>query len=108
MATLNADKETNTRHCFYQMGSLFTVCVFCACFYWLGASSKSAASQRTGGPRNIVEGTVFINGTAPIGTVDHDFICATLDWWPPDKCDYGTCSWGKASFLNLVSLSSSL
>lgn len=101
MATLNADKETNKRHCFYQMSSLFTVCVFCACLYWLSASSKSAASQRIGGPRNIVEGTVFINGTAPIGTTDHDFICATLDWWPPDKCDYGTCSWGKASFLNL-------
>jgi hypothetical protein len=37
-----------------------------------------------------------------IGNIDDDFICATLDWWPPQKCDYGTCSWGLASLLNLV------
>ncbi|KAF9662106.1 hypothetical protein SADUNF_Sadunf18G0018800 [Salix dunnii] len=97
----NADKVTSTRHCVYLMGSLFTICFFCASFYWLIERSKSVASERTGGPGNIVECTVFINGTAPIGTTDRDFICATLDWWPPDKCDFGTCSWGKASFLNL-------
>ncbi|KAJ4813756.1 Heparanase [Rhynchospora pubera] len=36
-----------------------------------------------------------------IASTDHDFICATLDWWPPEKCDYGTCGWGLASILNL-------
>ncbi|KAF2287248.1 hypothetical protein GH714_039440 [Hevea brasiliensis] len=55
-------------------------------------SSVFGASQST-------EGTVFINGTASIGATDHDFICATLDWWPPDKCDYGTCSWAELLFL---------
>ncbi|CAI0444307.1 unnamed protein product [Linum tenue] len=49
----------------------------------------------------IVEGTVFINGSSRIGRTDADFICATLDWWPPEKCDYGTCSWGTTSLLNL-------
>ncbi|KAK9683562.1 hypothetical protein RND81_10G149900 [Saponaria officinalis] len=44
---------------------------------------------------------VFINSTDQIGQTDEDFICATLDWWPPDKCDYGTCSWGTDTLLNL-------
>ncbi|KAF4373109.1 hypothetical protein F8388_019291 [Cannabis sativa] len=46
-------------------------------------------------------GTVYINGSSAIGRIDDDFVCVTLDWWPPHKCDYGTCSWGNASLLNL-------
>nr|GLL20383.1 heparanase-like protein 3 [Ipomoea trifida] len=53
------------------------------------------------GYSEVVEGTVFINGKSAIGKTDNDFICATLDWWPFDKCDYGTCSWDHASLLNL-------
>ncbi|KAL9226750.1 hypothetical protein vseg_002524 [Gypsophila vaccaria] len=44
---------------------------------------------------------VFINSTVQVGQTDVDFICATLDWWPPEKCDYGTCSWGTDTLLNL-------
>ena len=62
-------------------------------------------SADTVGGGNKVGGTVFINGKSPIGKIDDDFVCATLDWWPPEKCDYGTCSWGHASLLNLVSFS---
>lgn len=47
---------------------------------------------------------VIVDGTNPIATTDEDFVCATLDWWPPEKCDYGTCAWGLASMLNLVSV----
>ncbi|CAH8384908.1 unnamed protein product [Eruca vesicaria subsp. sativa] len=47
------------------------------------------------------KGTVFVYGRAAVGTIDEDFICATLDWWPPQKCDYGTCAWDHASILNL-------
>ena len=49
---------------------------------------------------------VEVDGRAAIGgrtdETAETFVCATLDWWPPDKCDYGTCSWGNASLLNLV------
>lgn len=45
---------------------------------------------------------VEINSSATIATIDDHFVCATLDWWPPEKCDYGTCAWGNASLLNLV------
>lgn len=55
-----------------------------------------------------IQGFVFIDGSSAIGEIDGDFICATLDWWPPEKCDYGTCSWDHASLLNMVSSSSSL
>ncbi|CAL0327828.1 unnamed protein product [Lupinus luteus] len=48
-----------------------------------------------------VKGTIVINESSVIGNIDNDFVCATLDWWPPEKCDYGRCSWGLASLLNL-------
>ncbi|XP_017249380.1 heparanase-like protein 3 [Daucus carota subsp. sativus] len=46
-------------------------------------------------------GTVSVDGRNAIAVVDDDYVCATLDWWPPEKCDYGTCSWGKTSLLTL-------
>ncbi|GER37077.1 glucuronidase 3 [Striga asiatica] len=48
-----------------------------------------------------VHGTVVIDGKRYIAETDENFVCATLDWWPADKCDYGTCSWGNSSILNL-------
>ncbi|XP_021769385.1 heparanase-like protein 3 [Chenopodium quinoa] len=44
---------------------------------------------------------VYFNSTAEIARTDDDYICATLDWWPSDKCDYDSCSWGETSLLNL-------
>lgn len=26
-------------------------------------------------------------------------VCTSMDWWPPDKCDYGDCAWANASVL---------
>ncbi|PWA65737.1 glycoside hydrolase, family 79 [Artemisia annua] len=46
-------------------------------------------------------GRVWIDGKSKIAETDNDFICATMDWWPPEKCDYGTCSWGHSSLLNV-------
>lgn len=74
--------------------------IFSLVCYWLyqvthNHNTISVASQST------EEDTVFVNGTVAIGRIDDDFVCATIDWWPPEKCDYGTCSWGSASLLNL-------
>jgi hypothetical protein len=43
-----------------------------------------------------------VKGVTNIATTDENFICATLDWWPENKCDYNQCPWGKAGILNLV------
>ncbi|KAF8393125.1 hypothetical protein HHK36_021366 [Tetracentron sinense] len=82
------------------MGSLFQLLGLCFWVYFFCYISITVVSQNVGGSGNV-EGIVFIDGKAPIGKTDDDFICATLDWWPPEKCDYGTCSWGLASLLNL-------
>lgn len=82
------------------MGSQIWVCLFGFLSF---IHSVNSEGEGTGG--GSIEGLVRINGIEPIGKIDDDFVCATLDWWPPEKCDYGTCSWGSASLLNLVSYS---
>ncbi|XP_057443600.1 heparanase-like protein 2 [Lotus japonicus] len=42
-----------------------------------------------------------VKGVTTIAKTDENFICATLDWWPPNKCDYNQCPWGKSGILNL-------
>lgn len=83
----------------FQMGLLFSLTVLLFLLLMVCLSMKTIVSLDV----NVVEGSVNVNGTASIGYIDEDFICATLDWWPPEKCDYGSCSWGNASLLNLVS-----
>lgn len=46
--------------------------------------------------------TLSVRGVTNIATTDENFICATLDWWPSNKCDYNQCPWGQAGILNLV------
>lgn len=48
--------------------------------------------------------TVIVRGSATVAETDDYFVCATLDWWPPEKCNYNQCPWGQSSILNLVSL----
>ncbi|KAL1325120.1 hypothetical protein AAHE18_13G138800 [Arachis hypogaea] len=43
-----------------------------------------------------------VKGVTNIATTDENFICATLDWWPSNKCDYNQCPWENAGILNLV------
>lgn len=62
------------------------------------SNSKKSCAKNDGDDGILV---VEVEGSAILATTDEAFICATLDWWPPDKCDYGTCSWGQSSLLNL-------
>ena len=47
-------------------------------------------------------GRVWIDGERKIAETDTNFVCATIDWWPPQKCDFGTCSWDHSSLLSVV------
>ncbi|KAF1889608.1 hypothetical protein Lal_00024935 [Lupinus albus] len=44
---------------------------------------------------------VSVKSVTSIANTDENFICATLDWWPSNKCDYNQCPWGQAGILNL-------
>ncbi|PKA63060.1 Heparanase-like protein 3 [Apostasia shenzhenica] len=68
-----------------------------ALFYLLAFSLVLSPAGST----PVMQGSAVVDGAAAIAVTDEHFICATLDWWPPDKCDYGTCPWGRASLLNL-------
>ncbi|CAN4118285.1 unnamed protein product [Withania somnifera] len=78
------------------MASLFSsflgLYFFLLLLYFIQSSKSSSILE---------EGTLYIDGVSSIAKIDEDFICATLDWWPSNKCDYGTCSWGNSSLLNL-------
>lgn len=39
-------------------------------------------------------------GPAAVASTSEDYICATTDWWPPNKCDYGVCPWGDTKHGN--------
>lgn len=84
-------------------GLLLQVVGFCVwAVFSLGGSSAtvsstSAAAAAAGGA------LVVVDARSAIAETEQAFVCATLDWWPPEKCDYGTCAWGLASLLNLVS-----
>ncbi|XP_009595353.1 heparanase-like protein 2 isoform X1 [Nicotiana tomentosiformis] len=50
----------------------------------------------------IVEDTALvIDGTVKIAETDANYVCATLDWWPKEKCNYNECPWGYTSLMNL-------
>lgn len=83
------------------MGSQIRLLGLCLLVY-LASLRFIGVSAVYGRGGKAVEGTVLVHGKYPIGRIDDDFVCATLDWWPPQKCDYGKCSWGHASLLNLV------
>ena len=57
--------------------------------------------------RDVTRVTIFVDATKTVATNDEHFICATVDWWPHDKCNYNHCPWGNSSVINLVRLGKS-
>ncbi|KAL0911478.1 hypothetical protein M5K25_019622 [Dendrobium thyrsiflorum] len=45
--------------------------------------------------------TIIVKGSVTEAETDDNFVCATVDWWPPEKCNYKQCPWGKSSIFNL-------
>ncbi|KAJ1385867.1 Glycoside hydrolase, family 79 [Sesbania bispinosa] len=82
------------------MGSQIRLLGLCLLVY-LVSFSFIGVNALNGRGNGAVKGIVVVHGKSAIGRIDDDFVCATLDWWPPQKCDYGRCSWGHASLLNL-------
>ncbi|MCO5566700.1 hypothetical protein L7F22_020378 [Adiantum nelumboides] len=62
---------------------------------WVGGAAPAPDDAK------LDHAAVAVDGSEPIAQVDPSFVCATLDWWPPEKCSYGHCSWLNASLLNL-------
>ncbi|XP_057459795.1 heparanase-like protein 1 [Actinidia eriantha] len=44
---------------------------------------------------------IVVNGTQAVAKTDANYVCATIDWWPHDKCNYNQCPWGYSSIINL-------
>ncbi|XP_008805083.2 heparanase-like protein 2 [Phoenix dactylifera] len=45
--------------------------------------------------------TVTVKAVTTIAQTDDNFICATIDWWPKEKCNYNMCPWYNSSIINL-------
>lgn len=52
--------------------------------------------------RDMKRASIVIQGASRITETDENFVCATLDWWPHDKCNYDNCPWGYSSVINMV------
>ncbi|XP_033138442.1 heparanase-like protein 1 [Brassica rapa] len=51
--------------------------------------------------RDMKRASIVIQGASRIAETDENFVCATLDWWPHDKCNYDNCPWGYSSVINM-------
>ncbi|GFQ00448.1 heparanase-like protein 3 [Phtheirospermum japonicum] len=97
MNDAHSDHHTHTP--VHEMASMLKILGLSLWLYLASQGSTTVVSQSPGVV--VMNGTVTIDGGSIIARTDEDFVCATVDWWPPTKCDYGTCSWGSASLLNL-------
>lgn len=60
--------------------------------------TKSIMSRELASTRLIRGERVDLKVSAELaGVTGMPYICTTLDWWPETKCDWGLCSWERAS-----------
>ena len=60
---------------------------------------RGRGGRRPPRPAPALTVTVALDDTLR-AVVDEQFICANLDFWPPEKCDFGICgAWSNASAL---------
>lgn len=52
--------------------------------------------------QNVEDIVLFVNTSETVAQTDANYICATIDWWPKEKCNYNQCPWGSSSVNNLV------
>jgi len=52
--------------------------------------------------KDIEHGLLLLNGAQAKAEIGDNFICATMDWWPPESCNFGFCSWAHSSIVTLV------
>ncbi|KAK4755875.1 hypothetical protein SAY87_009632 [Trapa incisa] len=69
-------------------------------YFVLHGSSDAKGPKVAEETTMIVNGSLFINGTAFVAETDSSFICATLDYGPFDHCVHGLC-YGKVTILDL-------
>ncbi|KAL2479173.1 Heparanase-like protein 1 [Forsythia ovata] len=51
--------------------------------------------------QNWDDARLVIDTNATVAETDDNYICATIDWWPHDKCNYNMCPWEFSSVINL-------
>ncbi|OMO65700.1 Glycoside hydrolase, family 79 [Corchorus capsularis] len=70
------------------------ICCIVLLLLWFSPSTLS---------KSVTESVdLVIQGATSIAKTDDNFICVTLDYWPPNKCDYGQCPWGKSGIFNFA------
>ncbi|XP_044486421.1 heparanase-like protein 1 isoform X2 [Mangifera indica] len=79
--------------CWRDYSDRFTMRIFLSFFFLFSLPAILA--------QEVTHPTILVDGTTTIATNDENFICATLDWWPHDKCDYNQCPWHYTSAINL-------
>ncbi|RAL50136.1 hypothetical protein DM860_007810 [Cuscuta australis] len=75
---------------------------FCNWALWVFIFISFVSGYGTSLGDDVFNVTVHVNGESAIGTTDTNFICATLDWWPKEKCnEKKNCPWANATLLTL-------